>query len=62
MEYLVLQAHTPQRRKNILKRRTGSWIIPKKIYKGWEKIIEGFKNGTFPLNYNEEEEFRDKEK
>ena len=34
----------------------------KKIYKGREKIIEGFKNGIFLLNYDEEEpEFRDKE-
>ena len=36
---------------------------PKKIYEGRKKIIEGFKNGIFPLNYDEEEEqeFRDKE-
>ena len=27
----------------------------KYFYKGREKIIEGFKNGIFPLNYNEEE-------
>ena len=27
----------------------------KGFYKGREKIIEGFKNGIFPLNYNEEE-------
>ena len=35
----------------------------KKIYKGREEIIEGFKNGIFPLNYDEreEQESRDKE-
>ena len=35
----------------------------KKIYKGREKIIEGFKNGIFLLNYDKEkeQEFRDKE-
>ena len=35
----------------------------KKYYKGREKIIEGFKNGIFPLNYDEreEQELRDKE-
>ena len=33
------------------------------FYKGREKIIEGFKNGIFPLNYDEreEQESRDKE-
>ena len=32
------------------------------FYNGREKIIEGFKNGIFPLNYDEreEQEFRDK--
>ena len=34
----------------------------KNIYKGREKIIEGFKDGIFQLNYDEEEEFMDKEK
>ena len=36
----------------------------KNVYKGREKIIEGFKNGIFPLNYDEreEQESRDKEK
>ena len=29
--------------------------MQKKNYKGREKIIEGFKNEIFPLNYNEEE-------
>ena len=35
----------------------------KKIYKGRKKIIERFKNGIFPLNYDKEkeQEFRDKE-
>ena len=28
------------------------------FYKGREKIIEGFKNGVFPVYYNECEEFR----
>ena len=33
------------------------------FYKGREKIIKGFKNGIFPLNYDEreEQESRDKE-
>ena len=37
--------------------------MQKKIYKGREEIIEGFKNGIFPLNYDEreEQESRDKE-
>ena len=37
--------------------------IAKKIYKGREKIIEGFKNGIFLLNYDEreEQECRDEE-
>ena len=26
------------------------------MYKGREKIIEGFKNGIFPINYDDEEE------
>ena len=30
--------------------------ITKKIYKGREKIIERFKNGIFPINYDDEEE------
>ena len=32
----------------------------KKIYEGREKIIEGFKNGIFPFNYDEkfEEQMR----
>ena len=30
--------------------------MQKKFYKGREKIIEGFKNGIFPLNYDKEEE------
>ena len=30
--------------------------MQKKNYKGREKIIEGFKNEIFPLNYDEEEE------
>ena len=35
----------------------------KKIYQAREKTTEGFKSGTFPLNYDEEEEqeLRDKE-
>ena len=28
----------------------------KNFYKGIEKIIERFKNGIFPLNYDDEEE------
>ena len=28
------------------------------FYKGREKIIEGFKNGVFPVYYDEREEFR----
>ena len=31
MGYLVLSAHTPQRRKNISKQRIGSWIMQKKF-------------------------------
>ena len=30
--------------------------MQKKFYKWREKIIEGFKNGIFPLNYDKEEE------
>ena len=30
----------------------------KNFYKGREKIIEGFKNGVFPVYYDEREEFR----
>ena len=30
--------------------------MQKKFYKGREKIIDGFKNGIFPLNYDEREE------
>ena len=30
--------------------------MQKKFYKGRKKIIEGFKNGIFPLNYDKEEE------
>ena len=30
--------------------------IAKKIYKGREKIIERFKNGIFPINYDDEKE------
>ena len=30
--------------------------ITKKIYKGREKIIERFKNGIFPINYDDEKE------
>ena len=32
------------------------------FYKGREKIIEGFKNGIFPLNYNEEEEQKSRDR
>ena len=30
----------------------------KNFYKGRQKIIEGFKNGVFPVYYDEREEFR----
>ena len=33
----------------------------KNLYKGIEKIIEGFKNGVFPVYYDEREEFRKKD-
>ena len=34
----------------------------KYFYKGREKIIEGFKNGIFPLNYDEGEEQKSRDK
>ena len=63
MDHSVFQAHNPKRRNNILEQRINSWLKQKKFCKRREKIIEGFENGIFPLNYDEEEqqELRDKE-
>ena len=36
--------------------------MQKKIYKEREKNIEGFKNGIFPLNYDEGEEQKSKDR
>ena len=50
------------KKKNILKQKI-NFQITQKNFKGIEEIIEGFKNGIFPLNHDEREgqEFRDKE-
>ena len=52
----------PAKKKEYIKAKNKLFNNANKIYKGREKIIEAFKNGMFPLNYDEEEEFRDKEK
>ena len=53
----------PTKRKEYIEATNKILNNAKKIYEGREKIIEGFKNGIFPLNYDEEDEqeFWDKE-
>ena len=43
------------KKKEYMKAKNKLLSNAKYFYKGREKIIEGFKNGIFPLNYNEEE-------
>ena len=54
----ALSSYSAKKKKNILKQRIGSWIMQKAFKRGGggEKLIEVFKYGIFPLNYDEEEE------
>ena len=47
--------HIPAKKKEYIEAKNRLLNNAKDFYKGREKIIEGFKNGIFPLNYNEEE-------
>ena len=57
----ALSTHSAEK-KEYIKAKNKLLNNANKIYKGRGKIIEAFKNGMFPLNYDEEEEFRHKEK
>ena len=61
----VLEDYTPKNNKYI-EAKNKLLNNVKKIYEGREKIIEGFKNGIFPFNYDkadgEQLDLKDKKK